>query len=232
MRPPQRPILQNYKAILFDMNGTFMFDGDRFGPHQDYNASYRAVGGEKLSPAEVHRAVQACHAAFLRDYADPALTECFPALDECVARHSGVAASERHAIALVIARHEVGTVPDWAARALRAIAQQRCAIAVVSNVWAPACHWDAGLEASGVAPLLAAAVFSTQLKAVKPSPLPFLAALKALGVAPDEALFVGDSVARDILPASRLGISTCLVGGSEQSAVADFHLQSIAALAV
>lgn len=221
---------QDYKAVLFDMNGTFMFGGDRFGPQQDYYASYRAVGGRKLSRTHVQSAVSACYAAFLRDYDDPRLVECFPPLADFVATHCGVPASEHKAVATTIARHEVGKVPEWAALAIRTVAQ-RSAVAVVSNVWAPSHHWKEELLASGVAPVLAAAIFSTDLRAIKPSARPFIAALDVLGAAPEDVLFVGDSLERDILPARKLGMTTCLVGSSTPNTIADFHVRSIADLA-
>lgn len=223
--------MRKYKAVLFDMNGTFMFEGDRFGPAQDYYATYRAVGGVKLLSGEVRAAVDACYSAFLRDYADPALVECFPSLAACVATHAEVATSEHEAIAMTIARHEVGKVPGWAARAIRSVAQ-RSAVAVVSNVWAPSHHWHAELAASGIAPVLRAAVFSTEVGAIKPSARPFIAALEALGVAPEEALFVGDSLERDILPARKLGMSTCVVGQPAAEGSADFSIRSIDELAL
>lgn len=222
--------IDDYKAVLFDMNGTFMFDGDRFGPQQNYYASYLSVGGGKLTRSEVQSAVNACYSAFQRDYEDPRLTECFPSLNEFIAMYTDIPFSEREAIAKTIAKHEVGRVPVWAARSIRFVAE-RCTVALVSNVWAPSFHWDSELMASGVAPLLTAAVFSTDLKAIKPSEKPFHAALEAIGLSPWEAIYVGDSPNRDILPARSLGMSTCLVGGSKHCSAADFHVQTISELA-
>jgi 5'-nucleotidase len=37
-------ILPQFAAVLFDTNGTFMFGEDRFGPDQDYAATYRSSG--------------------------------------------------------------------------------------------------------------------------------------------------------------------------------------------
>ena len=230
MRQAKPPDIAGYRAVLFDMNGTFMFGGDRFDPQQDYYTSYRAVGGGGLSFADVQSAVSACYAAFLRDYEDPRLVECFPSLANFITTHSGVPASEHAAIAMTIARHEVGKVPAWAALALRSVAE-KSAIAIVSNVWAPSHCWKEELVASGIAPILATAIFSTEVGAIKPSARPFLAALDAVGASPDEVLFVGDSLERDILPARKLGMTTCLVGTSAPGVAADFHIQSIAELA-
>jgi putative hydrolase of the HAD superfamily len=230
MSKSSRLAIEDYSAVFFDMNGTFMFDGDRFGPQQDYYATYRAIGGSTLTPQRVQEAVEACYAAFLRDYGDPKLTDCFPSLRECIDIHTDIPASEHGDIAKTIAEHEVGQVPSWAALAIRSVAE-RTPVAVVSNVWAPSHHWHKVLTSSGVTPLLSAAVFSSDIEAVKPSERPFLAALATLTVSSAEVLFVGDSEERDILPAKKLGMSTCLVGDRSPGSVADFQVNSIAQLA-
>ena len=38
-------VLDRFKVILLDMNGTFMFGQDRFGPEEDFAATYRRLGG-------------------------------------------------------------------------------------------------------------------------------------------------------------------------------------------
>ena len=45
----------------------------------------------------------------------------------------------------------------------------------------------------------------------KPRPEPFLLALDQLGVAPEQAVFVGDNVTRDINPALNLGMAALLI---------------------
>lgn len=50
----------------------------------------------------------------------------------------------------------------------------------------------------------------------KPSPEPFLRALDQLGVAPEQAVFVGDSVTRDINPALNLGMTALLIARNPQ----------------
>ncbi len=42
-------------AVLLDMNGTFMFQGDRFGTDQDYAATYRTLGGRQLATVWIDR---------------------------------------------------------------------------------------------------------------------------------------------------------------------------------
>jgi len=65
---------------------------------------------------------------------------------------------------------------------------------------------------------------------IKPSPLPFKAALRKLKVKADECLMVGDYPQRDILGAKRLGMQTCLAkyGQVKKGNVkADFEIDSI-----
>lgn len=51
----------------------------------------------------------------------------------------------------------------------------------------------------------------TESKVKKPDLLPFKLAMKKLGLRPDEILFVGDSIRRDIEPAKKLRMQTLLV---------------------
>lgn len=53
--------LDKFPALLLDMNGTFMFGEDRFGAGEDFHATYRSVGGRRLSAAEVTRFIRACY---------------------------------------------------------------------------------------------------------------------------------------------------------------------------
>ena len=48
-------------------------------------------------------------------------------------------------------------------------------------------------------------------KVKKPNELPFLLALKKLRLKPEEILFVGDSLRRDIEPAGKMGMKTLLI---------------------
>lgn len=228
---PWRPVgaLSQWRAVLLDMNGTFMFGGDRLGADDDHAGTYLALGGGRLAPQEVQGAVAACVAAFQRDYDDPSRQEAFPSLASHIEQHSGVPADERDRLALTIAQHERGHVPDWASRAITVMATQT-RVGLVSNLWAPAAHWTQTLASSGVWACMSVVVFSTDLGAVKPSLRPFEHALAQLKLSPHELLFVGDSVPRDIEPAKRLGMATCLVGQWAPESVTDHCVARLDAL--
>lgn len=54
-------------------------------------------------------------------------------------------------------------------------------------------------------------VVAGEVGIAKPNPEPFMQALDYLGVAPENAAFVGDSVTRDIAPALDLGMAALLI---------------------
>ena len=203
-----------------------MFDHDRLGADQDFFSTYKRLGGAVLTETSVHAAVVETCTQLRRDYDDPAKLDSFPQLLDAVVSYAKLAGLDAHTVAAVIAEHEVGTIPEWAARSLLVLSRTH-PLALVSNVWAPAHHWTTEFNRSGVAGAFKHFVFSSTLGAIKPSPLPFIAALKALGVSAKDTLFIGDSVERDILPAQRLGMRTAWISDTAASGQADLTISSI-----
>jgi FMN phosphatase YigB (HAD superfamily) len=79
----------------------------------------------------------------------------------------------------------------------------RFRVGVVSNFYG---NLEAVCREAGLSPHLDAAVDSAVVGAEKPDRRIFEAALSAVGVAPSEALFVGDSLSRDMAGALALGM--------------------------
>lgn len=199
------------KALLLDMNGVFMFGQDRFGPAEDYFATYQALGGGGLGADEVARAIRLAHAGLAADYANPARFDDFPSLAEALNQYAGLAHSDVAALAAVFAAHELGAIPGPFADCLRRLAATRT-LGVVSNIWALKDPWLRHFEAVGIADIWATQVFSSDTRSMKPSPALFERAIAALGLAPGEVMFVGDSLTHDIVPAKSLGMATAWVG--------------------
>lgn len=65
----------------------------------------------------------------------------------------------------------------------------------------------------GLGPQCDAVLGSEETGALKPSPVPFLALAKALGVRPERVLYVGNSVTSDVRGASAAGMKTACVTG-------------------
>jgi putative hydrolase of the HAD superfamily len=80
-------------------------------------------------------------------------------------------------------------------------------LGLVSNYYLPA-PLRRSLDRFGITPRLGAAVVSGEVGWVKPRPEPFLEALRILGAAPGECIFVGDNLHADVGGASSLGMLT------------------------
>jgi putative hydrolase of the HAD superfamily len=65
------------------------------------------------------------------------------------------------------------------------------------------------IETSGLGMFFDAAVVSGEIGTGKPAPEIFHHLLEQLGVAPGEALMVGNSLSRDIIGGKRAGLRTC-----------------------
>jgi FMN phosphatase YigB (HAD superfamily) len=202
-----RGVLDQYDAVLLDMNGTFMFGEDRFGPAHDYQATYRDLGGRSLSADELRRVVSDCYDRMSALYEDPARTDSFPQVREMLV---GLSAGEADLVEAVIARHELGRVPNEYAAALRWLAATH-RLGVVANVWSRKGPWLAELQRAGVLGLFAAVVFSSDGPHMKPSPVLFREALAALAVPASAAVFIGDSLRCDIGGAAATGLASVWV---------------------
>ncbi len=73
------------------------------------------------------------------------------------------------------------------------------------------------VKARGFWPYLDLVETSARVGKPKPHPRPFQAVLEALGVAPAEAVMVGDTVAMDIAGAQRVGMKTVWIPRNEQA---------------
>lgn len=88
-------------------------------------------------------------------------------------------------------------------------------LAIVSNFYG---NMRSMLKAEGLAPLFDSVADSIEVGVTKPEPGIFLAALKPLGLAPQDALMVGDSLHRDMAGAERLGMPHAFLAGTRDCA--------------
>lgn len=80
---------------------------------------------------------------------------------------------------------------------------------LIMNSWPdPARVLRADVEELGLAELFDVMVFSAEVGFSKPQPEIFLLALEQLGVAPEDAMFVGDRLDTDVQGAARVGMVT------------------------
>lgn len=204
-------ILSRFGAVLLDMNGTLLFGGDRFGPDQDYWATYRSLGGSRLAPEVVQATIAACHETMERIYNDPTRSDSFPrVLDtlRTLPRMQGLDDRELTLLEGVIAQHERGQVPDAYAVYLRNLACSH-PLGLVANILSRKDLWLEEFRRAGVLDLFAITVFSSDGSSMKPSRKLFDRAVSALPVMPrSEIVFVGDSLRCDIAGAAGAGLAT------------------------
>lgn len=91
---------------------------------------------------------------------------------------------------------------------LESLRERGLALGLVSNALDPPWLLHRDLEQLGVAERLDAAVFSSEVGLRKPHPAIFRAALERLGVEPERAVVVGDSLENDVAGAAALGMAT------------------------
>jgi putative hydrolase of the HAD superfamily len=102
-------------------------------------------------------------------------------------------------------RHDPGAVP-----ALVALRAEGLRIGMLSNTHWPRAFHERFLERDGLARLIDARLYTSEMPFQKPHPSAFLAAADALGVDPHHAVFVGDRPLDDVSGAQSVGMRTVL----------------------
>lgn len=186
-------------ALLFDFGGTL--DADGIAWKERFAALFRDEG--VAAPGE----------GFDRAFydADDALVGAVPkelSFEETVARLSeGVAErlSARAGAGSRVAARFLSDARAKLAENARLLAQlaPKFRLGVVSNFYG---NLEAVCAGTGLTPHLSVAVDSSAVGFEKPDPRIFEAALSALGATPESAIFVGDSLPRDMEGARRLGM--------------------------
>lgn len=101
--------------------------------------------------------------------------------------------------------------PD-AAAAIRELRDMGCRIGLLSNTHWPRAFHERFLERDGLAGLIDARLYTSDMERVKPDPSTFAAALAAVGVDhPQRAVFVGDRLYDDVWGAQQAGLKAVWV---------------------
>jgi putative hydrolase of the HAD superfamily len=218
--------VEGIDGILFDLGGTL--DGPGRPWVDRFVVAYREAG----VAVPVERLREACHAGTRAAYAEPSIAGYD--LRATVGVH--VAAQLAHlgradpdAARRIVDLFVGGTVAALQeSRAVLERLARRYALGVVSNYYGNA---DRILTDAGMGPLLAVVIDSSVCGLSKPDPAIFALAVARLGVPAERALFVGDSLAQDIVPARTAGLRTALVigpGAPPETSAADACLRDLA----
>lgn len=205
------------KALLLDMNSTFMFGEDRFGDAEDFSAYYFKIDGT-LPQNEINRIIRAVYEYLGTRYADENYRHNFPSLESAILKigNENLDGDEIEKIVKTFAFHELGYIPPDYVAALYKL-RKRFTLAAVIDVWSPKKAWLDTFERAGISGLFSAMSFSSDHGMVKPSPRPFELVLRQLGIANTEAIVIGDSARRDLGGAKNAGIDCILVGGAKHA---------------
>jgi FMN phosphatase YigB (HAD superfamily) len=212
-------------AILFDFGGTL----DACGvPWKERFASAFAAEGVALSEAVFDRAFYEADDALVGAVSGLGLAATVERLAHGVAANLGIADG---ALASRVASRFVAAARACLAESADVLARLAPSyrLGVVSNFYG---NLDVVLADTGLAPQLAAATDSAVVGASKPDAAIFRAALEKLAVAPQDALFVGDSARRDMAGAKALGMPHVLLAanGSAVCCPGDRVIQRLSSL--
>ena len=216
-------MLEDYTALLLDLNSTFMFGEDRFGENEDFSKHYHAIGG-KCCPEFVNNLIRKVYDYLLERYPKAQYRHCFPSLSDAIDACSGnrVAKPEKERLIETFAYHEHGEIPKAYVQTLKRLKEQ-FTLSLVVDIWAPKDRWVTTLENQGLWRLFSASSFSSDHGMVKPSPRPFEYVVNELGLAKEKCLVIGDSIRRDLGGAEAAGLDCVLVGGATSDKARDCH---------
>lgn len=205
------------RALLLDMNSTFMFGEDRFSESEDYSIFYKKTGG-KLPKNLVNEIINNVLQYLGERYPDKKYREKFPTVEEAIKKVATNNLSSKEITNLIntFSYHEHGHIPVEYAKALFKL-QKNYKLAVVIDIWAPKERWLKTFEKHRINNLFSASSFSSDHGMVKPSPKPFQLVVEELGIPKKQCLVIGDSVRRDLGGAKLAGIDCILVGGASDS---------------
>ena len=211
---------QNVEVLLLDMNGTFMFNEDRFGDGENYHTTFKRLGGS-LSANTVNSLIDRTITYLDRLYVEPSYRFSFPTLVDAAQHCAGeqIGSHDIARVADVIALHELGVVPPTYAAAIRQLARH-FRLGLVADIWGSPTYWLGCLSQAGVLSSFQAVSFSSDIGCVKPAPDGFLRTMAACNGAADTTVVVGDSIRRDLGGANTARLPCILVGGAKHAAAA------------
>jgi HAD superfamily hydrolase (TIGR01662 family) len=206
---PKR-FIDNFAVLLLDMGNTFMFEGDRFGPNEDYFGTYRNLGGCRLSADSVLDVIGKLFDHMLAAYEAPENYETFGAAGHYLRTmpvSASLPTSELMLLERVVAEHEIGRIPPSHVDALKELRRSH-RLGVISNVFSEPEVFEREFARVGISDLFDVVVWSSAHGCIKPSPRLFRMALKQMNVDAGRAVYVGDSWKRDVVGAQAVGIKT------------------------
>lgn len=204
--------LKGKKALLLDMNSTFMFGEDRFDDAQDFSRYYQKMGGRRCK-TKTNAIIRAVYEYLGEKYPDPRYMHCFPSVENAIFKvtEGGFSKEETHRLIDTFAFHELGDIPKEYVNALFLL-RNNFVLSAVIDIWSPKKFWIETFNRLKIETLFSAISFSSDHGVVKPSPRPFERIVAQLNLPKAACLVIGDSARRDLGGAKAAGIDCILIG--------------------
>jgi HAD superfamily hydrolase (TIGR01549 family) len=199
------------EAVLFDWGDTLM----RWAPGPDLLETGHAAGFRAIGRRPAAGMTERFRDVYLASFFEPGAIEEieYPSQVRRLLREFEVEVSDEELGRFLEAEHDAWQPALQLASTSHALLDSLrglgLKLGLVSNAFDPPDLLHRDLAQFGIAERLDFALFSSEVGRRKPDPEIFQRALDALGVAPPEALFVGDTLASDIAGAAALGLHTC-----------------------
>lgn len=208
--------LGRYDHVMLDMNGTFLFDFDRFDESQNFGQTYIDAGYSNLTAAQAQQFVRRAYDYMVVRYVDEAYYHQFPSVKEAIIATAQEQLPEEilHELTDTFALHELGVLPDPHKQALDQLAS-KFPLSVLSNLWAPKHRWLKKMPSWGIHQHFSALHFSSDGDEMKPHAAFFNRALSDLQLSPKQVLYVGDSYRCDVMGAVGAGIDVVWLAGDK-----------------
>jgi len=226
--------VKDFEILIFDMGKTFMYGGDRFDESQDYEASYRWLGGERLDNKTLHYLFHYIYDSFLAITRNPLYYDNVPTIRDFLEADSkfiNYDSNEKDLLERVFAHHECGSVPGECREILLKLSNTH-RLGIISNVWCYSKYFTGRLKTNKVYDLFDIVLFSSDYGSVKPSPKLFNKAAEHFGKIPCEIVYIGDNYKRDIIGSKNAGMKSILVRNGANDKVTgdvkpDFEIEHI-----
>ena len=200
------------EAVLFDWGDTLM----RWAPDPDLLEVGHAAGFEALGREPVAGITERFRDVYLAGFFEPGVVEEveYPGQVRRLLGEFGIEVTDEELARFLEAEHAAWQPARQLASTTHALLEslrdRGLKLGLVSNAFDPPALLHRDLEQLGVAERLDVALFSSEVGRRKPHPAIFERALDELRVAPERALFVGDTLATDVAGAQAVGMRTCL----------------------
>ena len=230
--------LNNFDVLLFDMGKTIMFECDRFNEHQDYEESYRKLGGKNLDNQSLHKIIYYIYGTLLERSRNNKFYDNMITVDELIETDSYFSAfsdEDKSLIERVFAYHECGIIPVSIQTTLKKLSNTH-KLGLISNVWCKSHYFVEQLKTDNIYDLFDIVIYSSDYNTVKPSQKIFNIAINHFKLSAERMIYIGDNYKRDVVGSKNAGMKSILVKNSESGIISgeiqpDWIISSVEQLA-